>query len=497
MEKVKILLLLLVTTVNAISQSNWLTSPITVGAIESKIGSRDSRSLNFVTNNKTGMVLDSLGNLSITGKIVASSLSGSGFRLLKVDDYGNIGPADAPVGGNPVSTPCVANSLPWYEGGNTAIGTNNNIIGPCNTRDFILQSNNTSLVFLKTSGLVGLGPGNSSPSSQLDVTDGGGNHLLIGGDVLGQIESTSEMNLICASANDIHFREGAITNSPNFSIKGGGNVGIGTSSPGTKLTIASGSSDGVQNRTSSTSAKAFSSYNTSTSQDDFLVYGDGKTILGYQSGSPNAAMLNINTNGSSTKVLSSYNSSTSQEEFLVLGNGKTILGYQSGSPNGAMLDINTNGGEAIHVFNTASTNTITKVTFKVESNGRTNIGESRPLTTGVASNAMLSVDGLILARDIRVSISTSTHWADYVFDKKYQLMSLEDVERYVLKNRHLPEVPSESDVKENGIDVTSMNLILLKKVEELYLYTIELKRNIELQDAQIEQLSKKLNKTGR
>ena len=75
---------------------------------------------------------------------------------------------------------------------------------------------------------------------------------------------------------------------------------------------------------------------------------------------------------------------------------------------------------------------------------------------------------------------------DYVFDeKRYKPMSLPEVERYVKKHKHLPEVPSASELKRDGIDVAGMNLILLKKVEELTLHAIE-------QDKKIQALTQRL-----
>jgi hypothetical protein len=67
---------------------------------------------------------------------------------------------------------------------------------------------------------------------------------------------------------------------------------------------------------------------------------------------------------------------------------------------------------------------------------------------------------------------------DFVFDESYQLMSLDSVEADVKQNKHLPEVPSAAQVGADGLDVGEMNLILLKKVEELTLNVIALKKQI-------------------
>ncbi len=70
-------------------------------------------------------------------------------------------------------------------------------------------------------------------------------------------------------------------------------------------------------------------------------------------------------------------------------------------------------------------------------------------------------------------------WADFVFEKNYNLMPLDKVETFIKKNKHLPSVPSESEIIANGVNVVGMNAILLQKIEELYLYTIELQKQID------------------
>lgn len=79
-------------------------------------------------------------------------------------------------------------------------------------------------------------------------------------------------------------------------------------------------------------------------------------------------------------------------------------------------------------------------------------------------------------------------WPDYVFGQDHQLMSLSDLKAYIDKNSHLPEVPSAMDVEENGVNVVEMQKVLLKKIEELTLYTVEQQRLIEELQAKINQL---------
>ena len=145
--------------------------------------------------------------------------------------------------------------------------------------------------------------------------------------------------------------------------------------------------------------------------------------------------------------------------------------------------------KAISVTDPLLTST-NKTVFEVSNTGKTSIGLGRPKVGGVAANAMLSVDGLILAKEVRVAVSNTTHWADYVFEKGYKLRTLNEVETYIKKYNHLPDVPSAIDVKENGIDILEMNATLLKKIEELTLYTIELKKQLDAQQKEINLINK-------
>ena len=90
---------------------------------------------------------------------------------------------------------------------------------------------------------------------------------------------------------------------------------------------------------------------------------------------------------------------------------------------------------------------------------------------------MLSVAGKIRATEIRIEYIDN--WYDCVFDDNNPLASLQEIEAYINKNNHLPDVPSEAEVMEQGINLGEMNAILLKKVEELTLYVIEQQKEIE------------------
>jgi len=136
--------------------------------------------------------------------------------------------------------------------------------------------------------------------------------------------------------------------------------------------------------------------------------------------------------------------------------------------------------KALSVFNTV-TNTNGDETFVVYGNGRTAIGVQK-ITTGPHTDAMLTVDGKILAKSCYVTLN---NWADYVFASDYKLLPLKQVEAYYKENKHLPEIPTEKEVIENGVNIAEMNKLLLKKIEELTLYLVQQQKDIDALKAKL------------
>lgn len=102
----------------------------------------------------------------------------------------------------------------------------------------------------------------------------------------------------------------------------------------------------------------------------------------------------------------------------------------------------------------------------------------------------LAVKGGILTSEVYVK--EVDEWHDYVFAKDYTLMPLNELENYVKDQKHLPDVPSESEVVGNGYNLVDMDGVLLKKIEELTLYTIDLQRQLQAQQETINELKEAL-----
>lgn len=100
-------------------------------------------------------------------------------------------------------------------------------------------------------------------------------------------------------------------------------------------------------------------------------------------------------------------------------------------------------------------------------------------TIPAGSTYKLAVSGGILTEKVRVATNGTAFWADYVFDKSFKLKSLKEVENFIKENKHLPDVPSTSDVTKNGIDLAETQALLLQKIEELTLYVIQQQKEID------------------
>jgi hypothetical protein len=98
-------------------------------------------------------------------------------------------------------------------------------------------------------------------------------------------------------------------------------------------------------------------------------------------------------------------------------------------------------------------------------NGNLAIGTTDP------KGYKLAVAGKAVAEEVTVKLQAS--WPDYVFNSDYNLLSLEEIKTYIDKHKHLPEVPSAKEMETNGVQLGEMNMLLLKKIEELTLYVIE------------------------
>ncbi|QQX75539.1 MULTISPECIES: tail fiber protein [Aequorivita] len=116
-----------------------------------------------------------------------------------------------------------------------------------------------------------------------------------------------------------------------------------------------------------------------------------------------------------------------------------------------------------------------------EKDGKIGIGTTIP-------DELLTVKGKIHTQEVLVDLDGAVA-PDYVFETyyngfsemmpNYSLISLEDLEAFLKENNHLPNVPSAETMETEGISLKEMNLLLLQKIEELTLYTLQQQKEID------------------
>jgi len=160
---------------------------------------------------------------------------------------------------------------------------------------------------------------------------------------------------------------------------------------------------------------------------------------------------------------------------------RLVMGVRDNFYAHTVVDIMPGGSSEGPVFSQLSMYDALNETTKVEKIKLWTAGDSwinNNSNFGLGTNTpqcKLDVRGTIRADEILVNTVSG---ADFVFDKDYNLRPLSEVNTYIQENRHLPEIPSAADMKENGVSLDKLVIQLLQKVEELTLYTIQLEEKI-------------------
>jgi len=219
--------------------------------------------------------------------------------------------------------------------------------------------------------------------------------------------------------------------------------------------------------------------------------GNDNTFLGYYSGRWALSSFNTFVGNESGMNVSNGNSNTligyRAGKNLVSGSGNVFIGYETG--------LNETTSNKLYIDNSNTTTPLIYGDFNLNrvginvlpGNFTLNVGGTlnstgRFTASSISintqqSDATLTVNGNIHAKEVKVDLSVPA--PDYVFEDNYKNLTLKEIEEYIKANKHLPEVPSAKEIEKNGIDLGVMNMLLLKKIEELTLHIIELKEEVE------------------
>ncbi len=281
-------------------------------------------------------------------------------------------------------------------------------------------------------------------------------------------------------------------------------LGIGTSTPAAQVEIATTNAGGTTGLL--LSRATFNSINPQPflevirgTATKFIL--DDKGFVGINNASP-LALLDVKSGTTSNTKIAIFGTTAqsgqgSRQMFFVnyLGNqafsdmsksGDNGIFWSDGQQSSTCYDENNNpytcyennlGGFVLAPFNTQ--NNIAKG-LRIDGLGNVGIGIHSP------------AEKLEVAGNIRCTkIIVNAQWWDKVFASDYKLMNLHQLEQYIITNKHLPDMPTDAEVQQNGVSVGDVEAILLKKVEELTLYIIELNKKLEAQQKQIDLLNNK------
>jgi len=356
-----------------------------------------------------------------------------------------------------------------------------------NTYDILFLTGGVERARVNSNGNFGIGTTN--PSEKLQIGDGfafhnGGHNVLFfnyssgsaGGD-LSPTKYASELRFDPVNGDLRLGTSSSTTNAPStrLIINKDGFIGIGTSSPTSKLDVrgiikSSHANGNYINLFTSGDGNSYMNFTggSTTSRFGFQIDGSNKMSI------TNSGNVGVGT----TSPLSEFHVegvNAAGEAGITIKNKDASIGTRSvidfittttNTLYGSLGVENTSLGAGAMTFSTRGGDF---EKMRITSNGNVGIGTSTP-------DSKLTVAGNIHSQEVKVTVDAG---ADFVFHEDYKLPKLEDVEAFVKANKHLPEIASEKEMQANGLLLANMNIKLLQKIEELTLYTIDQEKRIE------------------
>jgi len=428
----------------------------------------------FHANTSNGFV--GIGTISAEQKL---HLYGSGDQFLRVQT--------SSAGSSQAGLDLIRSSE--FSGSDWRVVNNGGILEFRDETDNFMTDGDLNMV-LTQGGNLGLGT--DAPASHLHVAGTTDQFITVHRTTLGagmagiDLLRSSEFNStdwrIVNDGGILKFYDGT----DNFSTEGdlnvvmtqGGNVGIGTSSPGAPLHVLGTSFVGETGSGFLQVGTPGGSHLRFDNNEILARNGDSpsRLYLQYWSGDlslcdDNSGRVGIGTTSPQAKV-----HITDGGDVNLGGGGELVLGATSGANVG--MDGNEiqarNNGSSSHLFLQASGGDVLMVPNET---GQVGIGITSSANMP-SDDYLLAVDGKIISEEVRVEISGS--WPDYVFAEDYALMPLEAVEQHIVMHNHLPGMPSAETVANEGIELGDMQRAMMEKIEELTLYVIQLRKEIEL-----------------
>ncbi|WP_020595468.1 hypothetical protein [Spirosoma panaciterrae] len=196
-----------------------------------------------------------------------------------------------------------------------------------------------------------------------------------------------------------------------------------------------------------------------------VLNGQDNTLIGANAIGVGVGLSNATAIGANARVLTS--------NAMVLGNNVNVGIGTSAPQNRLELTAGMDGRSGLRLTNMTANSPVNNATA------------AKFLTVDEKGDVTLGAH--LSATAMRVQPTSENQWADYVFAPAYKLPSLTEVEKYIQQNKHLPGIPSATEMVKQGADLTTLLATLVKQNEEMTLRLIE-------QQKRIEQLEREVNK---
>jgi len=274
--------------------------------------------------------------------------------------------------------------------------------------------------------------------------------------------------------------------SPSLWVNNVGNVGLGTSTPAQKLHMVSGDTPSLRFEQNGSMGLTPYTWEVGHNSSIFFVFDAVTSRVPFTilPGAPTGS-LRILSNG---RV--GLGTLTPQGNLHIFGNSNQDIfnGIGPDLNSGPAFNFGYAGasfGAGTGFFNVRGANsgvnpslrfaTVNTQRMIITNAGRVGIGNLAP-------SQALDVTGNIRASGSFIAGGTTLNVPDYVFEPDYKLMPLTELGSYVAKEKHLPDIPSAQEIKQQGVNVSELQMQFLKKIEELTLYTVEQERTIRRQE---------------
>ena len=273
-------------------------------------------------------------------------------------------------------------------------------------------------------------------------------------------------------SNRIPFRIQAGARSNALVVANNGKIGAGTITPVTTIHAVDGNTPTLRLEQDGSSGFTPQTYDVAGNESNFFVRDattGSRLVLRIRKGAPDNALF-IESDGD---VAFGHASPGGSLHLREIGTKPTNLLLEQTAANVKWeIKANENTG---------------RLTFK-DLNGSTTPLKFSPsaaenlLRIGIVNDSTVDVNGaLVVNGDVTISgqcEETDGACADYVFEPDYELRSLDSLQEFIVKNKHLPNIPSADEMQKNGVNLAAMSGRLLAKVEELTLYTLQQQREM-------------------